>query len=129
MKVTCFEDLNIWQKARELVRFIYELTKKKDFARDYALVDQVRRSSISIMSNIAEGFERGSNKEFIQFLYVAKGSCGEVRSQLYVALDQQYISEDEFLNAKDQCLKISGMLSNFIGYLKSSKVIKGKRQK
>ncbi|MBI5212838.1 MAG: four helix bundle protein [Nitrospirae bacterium] len=128
-KVTCFEDLNVWQKARELVGFIYELTKKKDFARDYALVDQVRRASISIMSNIAEGFERGSNKEFIQFLYIAKGSCGEMRSQLYAALDQQYISEDEFLNAKDRCLKISGMASNLISYLKSSKSFEGKRQK
>lgn len=72
-----FEDLNVWQRSRELVRLIYELTKNKIFKRDYFLVDQIRRSSISVLSNVAEGFERGSNKEFIQFLYIAKGSCGE----------------------------------------------------
>lgn len=127
-KVECFEDLNVWETARELVRLIYTFTRKKNFLRDYSLVDQIRRSSISIMSNIAEGFERGSNKEFVQFLYVAKGSCGEVRSQIYVALDQQYISEDEFAKAKEECLKISGMVSNFIRYLKSSSIGKNRQK-
>jgi len=117
-----FEDLNIWQRARELVKLIYNFTKSKNFARDYSLTDQIKRSSISVMSNIAEGFERGSNKEFIQFLYIAKGSCGEVRSQLYVALDQHYISEEDFSKAKEFCLKISGMINNLIGYLKTSNV-------
>ncbi|MDO8137782.1 MAG: four helix bundle protein [Candidatus Brocadiales bacterium] len=80
-KAEGFEDLVVWQKARELVKRVYELTKGKEFARDFSLVDQLRRASVSVLSNIAEGFERGSNVEFIQFLYVAKGSCGEVRAQ------------------------------------------------
>ncbi len=117
-----FEDLNVWQRARELVKLIYELTKEKIFSRDYSLVDQIRRSSISVLSNVAEGFERGSNKEFIQFLYIAKGSCGEVRSQLYVALDQRYISEEDFSNCKEFCMKISGMIGNLINYLKTSNI-------
>lgn len=117
-----FEDLNVWQKARELVKLIYRLTKTKDFSKDYSLIDQIRRASTSIMSNIAEGFERGSNKEFIQFLYIAKGSCGEVRSQLYVAIDQDYISNDDFSNAKNSCVKISAMISNLINYLKTSEM-------
>ncbi|MDI6891310.1 MAG: four helix bundle protein [Thermodesulfovibrionales bacterium] len=123
-----FEDLNIWQRGRELVGLIYELTKKRDFLKDYSLIDQIRRSSISVMSNIAEGFERGSNKEFIQFLYIAKGSCGEVRSQLYVALDQRYVSEGDFSKTKEFCLKISGMINNLISYLKTSN-IKGAKHK
>jgi four helix bundle protein len=117
-----FEDLNVWQRARELVNLIYELTKEKIFSRDYSLVDQIRRSSISVLSNVAEGFERGSNKEFIQFLYIAKGSCGEVRSQLYVALDQRYISEEDFSKCKEFCMKISGMIGNLINYLKTSNI-------
>src|SRR3972149_7379386 len=117
-----FEDLNVWQRARELVKLIYELTKEKIFSRDYSLVDQIRRSSISVLSNVAEGFERGSNKEFIQFLYIAKGSCGEVRSQLYVALDQRYISEEDFSKCKEFCMKISGMIGNLINYLKTSNI-------
>jgi len=86
-----FEELQIWQKARELVKAIYKLSMTDKFKKDYSLVDQIRRSSVSIMSNIAEGFERGSNTEFIQFLYIAKGSAGEVRTQLYIAYDLKYI--------------------------------------
>jgi four helix bundle protein len=123
-----FEDLNVWQRSRELVKLIYELTKNKLFKQDYSLVDQIRRSSISVLSNVAEGFERGSNREFIQFLYIAKGSCGEVRSQLYVALDQHYISEEDFSQCREFCMKISGMISNLINYLKASK-IKGTKYK
>lgn len=77
-----FEDLHIYQRARELVNAIYTVTRDSDFRRDSSLVDQIRRVSVSIMSNIAEGFERGGKAEFIQFLYIAKGSCGEVRGQL-----------------------------------------------
>jgi len=123
-----FEDLNVWQRSRELVKLIYELTKNKLFSRDYSLTDQIKRSSVSVLSNIAEGFERGSNKEFIQFLYIAKGSCGEVRSQLYVALDQKYVSEGDFSKTKEFCLKISGMINNLISYLKTSN-IKGAKYK
>lgn len=117
--VKSFEELNIWKNARELVKLIYEFTKKDKFSRDYSLTDQVRRAAVSIMSNIAEGFERGTNKEFIQFLYIAKGSCGEVRSLLYVALDQKYIADEEFSKTKEECLKLSGMISNFVRYLTS----------
>jgi four helix bundle protein len=86
MQVKNFEDLEIWKDARILTKAIYQLTKDVKFAKDIALRNQIRRAAVSIMSNIAEGFERGGNQEFIQFLYVAKASCGEVRSQLYVAL-------------------------------------------
>ena len=88
MQVKNFEDLEIWKDARALTRAIYQLTSDSKFSKDLGLRDQIRRASVSIMSNIAEGFERGGNQEFIQFLYVAKASCGEVRSQLYVAMDQ-----------------------------------------
>src|SRR4030066_1116208 len=102
-----FEELQIWQKARELVKAIYKLSMTDKFKKDYSLVDQIRRSSVSIMSNIAEGFERGSNTEFIQFLYIAKGSAGKVRAQLYAALDQEYLSNGEFQNGRELCVNIS----------------------
>ncbi len=86
-----FEDLLVWQRARELTRVIYELTQGGAFARDFGLRDQIRRAAVSVMSNIAEGFERGSDTEFGHFLSIAKGSCGEVRCQLYVASDQGYV--------------------------------------
>jgi four helix bundle protein len=113
-----FEESDVWKKARELVNHIYLFTRKKEFSRDHSLTDQVRRSAVSVMSNIAEGFERGSNTEFIQFLYIAKGSAGEVRSQLTIAMDQGYITSEEFLNGKALCLSVSGQLSGFIRYLK-----------
>ena len=91
-----FEDLNAWQKARELCNEIYKLTLKEDFSKDYSLKDQIKRSSGSSMDNIAEGFDRNSNKEFRQFLFIAKSSSSEVKSQLYRALDRNYITEDEF---------------------------------
>lgn len=90
-----FEELHIYQRARELTNTIYSLTRKDAFARDRGLVDQIRRAAVSIMSNIAEGFERGGANEFIQFLYIAKGSCGEVRAQLRIACDQGYIQSGE----------------------------------
>ncbi len=82
-----FEDLIAWQKARELTKIIYAVTKQGEFSRDFGLRDQIRRSAVSIMSNVAEGFERGGRSEFHQFLVIAKGSCAELRSQLYTALD------------------------------------------
>jgi len=91
-----FEEITAWQKARELTRRIYDVTGKGRFGRDFALVDQMRRASISVMSNIAEGFERKGSKEFAYFLSVAKGSLGEVRAQLYVASDQSYIDKPAF---------------------------------
>ena len=88
MKIKKFEEIESWKKARLLTSKIYQTTGQGNFARDFGLKDQIRRASISILSNIAEGFERGGDKEFVQFLAMAKGSCGEVRAQLYVALDQ-----------------------------------------
>jgi four helix bundle protein len=92
MLVKNFEDLEIWKEARCLTREIYQLTRDTKFSKDFGLNSQIQRAAISIMSNIAEGFERGGNQEFTQFLYIAKGSCGEVRSQLYVAVDQSYVA-------------------------------------
>ncbi|MFZ1700167.1 MAG: four helix bundle protein [Pyrinomonadaceae bacterium] len=95
-KIERFEDIESWKLAREVTRLIYEASSVGNFDPDFALRDQIRRSSISIMSNIAEGFERGGDKEFVQFLSVAKGSCAEARAQMYVALDQKYVSANEF---------------------------------
>jgi len=128
MKAKSIEELLVWQKARELVNNIYSLTKKQNFRRDFSLSDQIRRATISVMSNIAEGYERGSNVEFIQFLYIAKASCGEVRTQLVIAFDQGYITKQELEKAKEIALRVSGMLSNFISYLKQSK-LKGNKFK
>lgn len=96
MAVTRFEELIAWQKARELTKLVYEVSKHDDFARDFALTNQIRRASISVMSNIAEGFDRLGDVEFHRFLVIAKASCAEVRSQIYVALDVGYLSEEEF---------------------------------
>jgi four helix bundle protein len=96
-KIERFEDFIAWQKARELTREIYKVTNVDRFARDFGLKDQIRRSAVSIMSNIAEGFERGRASEFHQFLSIAKGSCAEVRSELYVALDAEYLTQQQFI--------------------------------
>jgi four helix bundle protein len=114
-----FEDLQVWQDARALVNAIYRATKGRAFARDVGLRHQVTRAAVSTMSNIAEGFERGSRKEFIQFLTVAKGSNGELRSQLYVARDQEYIEEAIFENLKSVALTLSRRLARFIQYMRS----------
>ena len=95
-KINRFEDLIAWQKSRELCKNIYRITKAEPFAKDFGLIKQIRGAAVSAMSNIAEGFERGRKAEFHQFLSIAKGSNGEVRSQLYVVLDSEYISETEF---------------------------------
>ena len=91
-----FEDINVWKEARELCKLVFTLTCKEQFSHDFKFIGQIRGSSGSIMDNIAEGFERGGNKEFIQFLFIAKGSCGELKSQLYRALDNCYIESSEF---------------------------------
>ncbi|MDZ4340544.1 MAG: four helix bundle protein [candidate division NC10 bacterium] len=122
MKAQEFEELNVYQRARELTNRIYELTRDGAFARDFGLVDQVRRASVSIISNIAEGFERGTNAEFVQFLFIAKGSCGEVRTQVSVAFDQQFISKEDHEDLTDRCRRISAMLANLISYLRQPRV-------
>ena len=114
-----FEDLHVWQEARGLVNEVYKVTKQGPFRRDFSLRDQITRAAVSSMSNIAEGFERGSRKEFIQFLNVAKGSTGEVRSQLYVALDQEYVDQKRFEKLRDVALAVSRRLAKFIRYLET----------
>jgi len=115
-----FEDIEAWQKARELAREIYAFSKGDTFARDFGLKDQIRRAAVSIMSNIAEGFERGGDKEFAQFIALAKGSSAEVRSQLYVALDQGYINQDTFDRLSKTTLQINRMLTGLMKYLRNS---------
>ena len=122
MVVKLFEDLEIWKEARRLTQRIYQLTKNENFSKDFALRDQIRRAAVSIMSNIAEGFERGGNQEFVQFLYIAKGSCGEVRSQLSVAPDQNYLVGTEVGELTNSFKRLSSMISNLITYLRKSGV-------
>jgi four helix bundle protein len=120
MAIQNFEDLEIWKESRRLTKTIYQLTRNSRFAKDFSLRDQIRRAVISIMSNISEGFERGGNQEFIQFLYVAKGSCGEVRSQLYVALDQEYVDQKIADNLLAVLKRLSIMIKHLIDHLKGS---------
>lgn len=127
-KVERFEDLKVWQLARELCKEVHKLTLKDSFSRDFKLIGQIKSSSGSIMDNIAEGFERDGNKEFIQFLSISKGSCGETRSQLYRAIDNEYITQEEFDLAYDKTLECSKMLKGFMTYLKASE-LKGNKFK
>lgn len=115
-----FEDLKVWKAAREVTNLIYEATEGNSFSRNFALRDQIRRSTISVVSNIAEGFERNGNKEFINFLFIAKGSCGEARAQMYLALDRQYVTGFEFDLIQTKLKEISRMLYGLIRYLKDS---------
>jgi four helix bundle protein len=119
-KIERFEDILAWQKARVLTNEIYAITNTGDFRNDFGLRDQIQRAAVSTMSNVAEGFERGGDKEFIQFLSHSKGSCGEVRSDLYVALDQGYLTSDNFKNVYEQSLEVSRLLSGFMSYLRTS---------
>ena len=106
-KVNKFEDLIAWQKARKLTQEIYTVTKNDEFRKDFGLKDQIQRASVSIMSNIAEGFDRASNAEFHKYLVIAKGSCAEVKSQLYIANDIGYISMNRFKQLKDLADEVS----------------------
>jgi four helix bundle protein len=119
-KIEHFEDMECWKKARELTKFVYEISSISKFARDYGLRDQIRRASVSVLSNIAEGFERDGNKEFIQFLSLAKGSSGEVRAQLYVAFDQQYITKEQFELLTARAIKVNRIISGLIKSLHQS---------
>jgi len=114
-----FEDLHVWQEARNMVREIYRVAKHPRFCSDFGLRDQITRACNSTMSNIAEGFERGSKMEFVQFLNIAKGSNGEVRSQLYIALDQEYIDKPTFERLCSAALSLSRQLARFMQYLQS----------
>jgi len=117
-----FEDLVIFQKARELSKRVYDITKHEDFKRDFRFVAQIHASAGSIMDNIAEGFERSGNKEFINFLFIAKGSCGEVRSQLIRASDVGYLTKEEYDELYAECRRLSAGIMNFIKELKASEI-------
>jgi len=117
-----FEEIEGWQLARQLTRDIYAISKQGDFARDFGLRDQIQRASVSIMANIAEGFERSGTKEFIQFLAIAKGSTGEVRAQLYVALDQGYIDQNTFDQLNSLCIETARKIGGLIKYLRSTNI-------
>ncbi|MGC8781225.1 MAG: four helix bundle protein [Anaerolineae bacterium] len=123
-----FEEIEGWQKARELTGFVYEITRQGRFSRDFGLKDQIRRAAVSAMSNIAEGFERDGRAEFVQFLSIAKASTGEVQSQLYVALDQGYISQAEFERGYTLCQETANLIGGFMNYLRSTP-IQGKKHK
>ena len=115
-----FEDLEVWQEARLLANRIYDLSGREAFAKDFGLRDQIRRAAVSILSNIAEGYERDSDAEFGKFLAIAKGSAGEVRAQLYIAWDRNYIGETDFLTTKDAAASLGRRIARFIAYLKQS---------
>jgi len=116
-KIEKFEELQSWQKARELCLYVFELTKKDEFKFEFSLKDQIKRSSGSVMDNIAEGFDRSSSKDFRRFLFYAKGSASEVKSQLYRALDQKYITKEEFKKCFQLALETGKLIGGFIKYL------------
>jgi len=122
MKIQRFEDILAWQKARTLAKNIYDSTRAGAYAKEYGVKDQVQRASVSTMSNIAEGFERGGDREFVQFLSNSKGSCGEVKSHLYVALDLNYITDGTFRELYDNASEVSRLVSGFMAYLRDSHV-------
>jgi len=120
VKITRFEDIEAWQEARKLVKMAYDAINKSDvFIKDFRLVNQIQGAAVSAMANIAEGFSRKSNKEFIQYLFISKSSSAEVQSHLYVALDQKYISKEAFGKIYKQAEKVSKIDSGFIKYLRS----------
>lgn len=116
-----FEDIVAWQKALELSDLIYEYSNKDKFSKDFGLRDQMRRASVSVVSNIAEGFEREGNNQFIYFLLVAKASAGELRAQLYVARNQKYITTEEFEQLNNKVIEVSKTISGFISYLRTQR--------
>lgn len=120
-KIERFEDIQAWQKARDLNKDIYDITKNAYFSKDFSLRDQIRRASVSIMANIAEGFGRRSNKEFANFLNMAHGSAAEVQCHLYIALDQNYVAQREFEVLFIKAEDVSKMIQSFMNYLNKPK--------
>lgn len=122
-RVERFEDLFAWQKARELTGLIYDISKQVSFAKDFGLRDQIRRASVSVMSNIAEGFDRAGRVEFHRFLVIAKSSCAEVRSQLYIALDAQLISNSQFAEAMALAEETTRIISGLRKSVENTKTV------
>ena len=119
MGISRFEDIQAWQFARELCKMIYQLTGDEKFHRDFGLRDQARRAAVSVMANIAEGFDSHSNPEFVQFLYYALRSASELQSHLYIAQDQGYVSESQFVEAYEEASRVKSMIFRFIDYLRT----------
>ena len=115
-----FEDIEAWQRARTLAGSLYAMTRAGTFARDFGLADQINRAAVSVMSNIAEGFERDSRREFARYLTISKGSTGEVCAQLYLALDRGHLTEEQFDAARLEAVRISRMLAALTTHLRSS---------
>jgi four helix bundle protein len=124
LKIERFEDIESWKKARDLTKAIYFLTRKNEFGKDYGLKDQIQRACVSIMANIAEGFDSGSKKSFIVFLRYAYRSASEVQSLLYITLDCNYITENEFSNSMTMAGDIKNLIGGFIQYLQKNKETK-----
>lgn len=118
MKIEKFEDIKAWQEAKILTKMVYEVTSKGKFSKDYGLKDQIRRASTSIMANIAEGFDAQSDAEFIKFLIYARRSTSEVQSHIYVALEENYITKQEFDEIYQKTVEVKNLISGFIRYLK-----------
>lgn len=128
MTVKNFEDLKIWQIAKQLTTKVYAAADLQKYHKDYSLVDQTRRAAVSVMANIAEGFERENNKEFIQYLYIAKGSCGELRSHLWIAQELTFLPKEEGSILRGEAAGLSIMIAKLISYLKTSP-LKGMKHK
>ncbi|HBI17184.1 MAG: S23 ribosomal protein [Candidatus Moranbacteria bacterium GW2011_GWF2_34_56] len=124
MKIQKFEELNIWKLSLTITKNIYDLTARGNFSKDYGLRDQIRRAVVSISSNIVEGFEKNNNNEFVRFLKIAKGSSGEVRNQLYIALAINYINQEEFNNINNKLEDVANQIGGFIVYLQKKKLNK-----
>ena len=117
MKITRFEDLSIWKLSLKVTRLIYDLTSQNKFVKDFGFKSQIQRAIVSVSSNIVEGFEKNNNNEFIRYLKIAKGSIGEVRNQLYISRDINYINDKEFNYLNDLLLDLSNQIGKFISYL------------
>lgn len=124
MIIKRFEDIESWKKSRLLVIEIYKITRRNLFKSDFSLQDQIKRAGVSIMSNIAEGFDSGSNRSFIKYLNISLGSNSEVQSILYIALDQNYITEEIFKDLYQRCEEIKKLITGFKKYLNNSKTTK-----
>ena len=118
--ITRFEEIEAWQRARELTRSVYRVSTSGPLARDFGLRDQMRRAAVSIMANIAEGFERGGDREFLQFLAVAKASAAELRSHFYVAADIQFLSQNDFDKLSGLCVEAARLIAGLMKYLQGS---------
>lgn len=124
MKITRFEDLSIWQLSLKITKEIYDRSAEKEFSKDFGLRDQIRRAIVSVSSNIVEGFEKNNNNEFIRFLKIAKGSVGEARNQLYIALTVQYIEKEEFEKLNNDLENLASQIGGFIAYLEKKRANK-----